>query len=230
MSYPSPKYVMGGTVELGSTSLSLGPLGITKSSSTSIMSLQESNYNRLYLNRSATSTSASLTLATGLSTKWAVGMQAPHTPNNEFVFSSSGFNNILLNTSGDIFALPSYKTSLTTEVIVPAYLTPDGLLRGTSNNVITDSTATRTFALTDCSKYIRFTYAGAITLTLPTNASVAIPVGTEIHIAKANAGAGNLTIAGTPTLNILGVAVNPITANDDKRTLKKIATDTWDLF
>jgi len=54
------------------------------------------------------------------------------------------------------------------------------------------SGTTYTLALTDQNKIIEMSNAGAITLTIPTNASVALPIGTEIQVIQS--GAGQVTI------------------------------------
>ena len=86
-----------------------------------------------------------------------------------------------------------------------------------------------TIALEDSGKHFRSTTAGNITLSIPTNATVAFPTGTAISIVEQAAGnilvnaisgvtlyhAGNST-AGNRVLSTYGVA-----------TLMKVDTDTW---
>jgi len=92
--------------------------------------------------------------------------------------------------------------------------------------VQTDATTTRTLGLGDEASYIRFTNAGAITVTVPTNAATAFPIGTQVHLRQA--AAGQITVSGTPTINA------PDTAKTRKQhasvTLIKVATDEWDLM
>ena len=90
-------------------------------------------------------------------------------------------------------------------------------------------TANDTIALEDSGKHFRSTTAGNITLSIPTNATVAFPVGTAISIVEQAAGnilvnaisgvtlyqAGNST-AGNRVISTYGVA-----------TLMKVDTDTW---
>ena len=89
--------------------------------------------------------------------------------------------------------------------------------------------ANDTIALEDSGKHFRSTTAGNITLSIPTNATVAFPTGTAISIVEQAAGnilvnaisgvtlyhAGNST-AGNRVLSTYGVA-----------TLMKVDTDTW---
>lgn len=86
---------------------------------------------------------------------------------------------------------------------------------------------TYTLVLTDIGKLVTLSNAGAITLTVPTNASVAFPVGTVIALAQL--GAGLVTVAGDT-----GVTINGVTPGDSDlsgqyatASLTKLATDTW---
>lgn len=84
-----------------------------------------------------------------------------------------------------------------------------------------------TLVLADAGKLVTLSNSSAITLTVPTNASVAYPVGTVIAVAQL--GAGLVSIAGAS-----GVTINGVTPGDDDLTgqwatasLTKLATDTW---
>lgn len=86
---------------------------------------------------------------------------------------------------------------------------------------------TYTLVLSDAGKLVTLTNGSAITLTVPTNASVAYPVGTVIAVAQL--GAGLVTVAGAS-----GVTINGVTPGDDDlagqwatASLTKLATDTW---
>ena len=62
-----------------------------------------------------------------------------------------------------------------------------------------------TLALTDVGKLITLNNASAITLTIPTDATVLFPMGTQIHILQLAAGkitvaGAGVTIGGTPSL------------------------------
>lgn len=91
--------------------------------------------------------------------------------------------------------------------------------------IITDATTARTLGLTDADAYIRFTSASPVTLTVPTNAVAAFPIGTQIHFVQA--GAGAVTVGGA------GVTINGELVTNGAfaaATLIKVATDTWDLI
>jgi hypothetical protein len=76
--------------------------------------------------------------------------------------------------------------------------------------------------------YIRCTAACAITL--PANATEALPVGVEFHFRQA--GSGALTIAGAAGVTV-DVPSGLLAATDRQGatvTVKKVATNTWDVF
>jgi hypothetical protein len=87
---------------------------------------------------------------------------------------------------------------------------------------------TYTFALTDQQNYIRFSNAGAQTVTIPTNASVPFPIGAEINGIQAGAGQVTFSPAGGVTVNAKG-AVLSISGQYGGFSLKQYATNSWDL-
>jgi hypothetical protein len=90
---------------------------------------------------------------------------------------------------------------------------------------------TYTFVLADQGKYITASNASAITVSIPTNASVAFPVGTSIDLIQI--GAGQVTVSaassGTTTIYSTGAtAAAPKTrVQYSALTCKKISTDVW---
>ncbi len=89
----------------------------------------------------------------------------------------------------------------------------------------TQTGTTYTLVLTDSGKMVTLSNASAVTLTIPANASVAFPVGTEIDLLSL--GAGIVTVAITSdTLNSKGGKVT-LTGQYSGATLKKTATTTW---
>jgi hypothetical protein len=87
---------------------------------------------------------------------------------------------------------------------------------------------TYTLALTDVAKVISLTNASPVTLTIPTNATVAFPLGTQILLYQG--GAGQVTIGGA------GVTIRSqanrlkITGQYGTAALLKVGTDEWVLF
>ncbi len=84
-----------------------------------------------------------------------------------------------------------------------------------------------TLVLADAGKHVYYT-GGAATLVVPTNASVAFPIGTTITII--NNGSGALTISTTSiTMNFAGTTStgNRTLATKGMATIIKVATDGW---
>lgn len=90
---------------------------------------------------------------------------------------------------------------------------------------IVQLTVSTTFNLTHANRFIYINSSLARTLTVPTNASVAFPIGTEIHVLRF--GTGEVTIAAASGVTL-------VSENNNKRinnryqaiTLKKLLTDT----
>ena len=89
--------------------------------------------------------------------------------------------------------------------------------------------ADHTLVLTDESKVLECTNSTAITITIPTNATIALPVGTQIAVLRN--GTGTVTFAGA-----VGVTVNSVDAKlaikgqYSSAALLKIAEDEWQLI
>ena len=92
--------------------------------------------------------------------------------------------------------------------------------------LITTATS-RTLAMADAWNYVRPGTTGSITLTVPTNASVAFEIGTEITVRAL----GNVTLAAASgvTLNAPSGGTLSMTARMTV-TLKKVATNEWDVI
>ncbi len=85
---------------------------------------------------------------------------------------------------------------------------------------------TYTLVLTDAGKMVTLTNASAITLTVPTNASVAFPVNTRIDLLQYGAGQVTVAAAGGVTIASKASALK-LSAQYAGATLWKKATDTW---
>lgn len=84
-----------------------------------------------------------------------------------------------------------------------------------------------TLVLTDVAKVITLTNAAAITLTVPTNASVAFPIGTQILLYQG--GAGQVTVSSSATLRSQGSKLK-MNGQYSVAGLLKVATDEWVFF
>ena len=84
---------------------------------------------------------------------------------------------------------------------------------------------TYTLVLTDSAKFVTLSNASAITLTIPTNASVAFPIGTQVNIVQL--GAGQVTVGGAGvTIRSQGTKLK-LNGIYSAGTLVKINTDEW---
>ena len=118
---------------------------------------------------------------------------------------------------------------------------PSGTIVGTTdtqtltNKTLTDAKLTSainaqtgtsyTLVLTDASKLITLSNASAIAVTIPTNASVAFPIGTQIDLCQI--GAGKVTFSGSGvTIDSQG-SNKSIAAQWVGISLIKTATDEW---
>lgn len=87
---------------------------------------------------------------------------------------------------------------------------------------------TYTLALTDVAKVVSLTNGSAITLTIPTNATVAFPTGTQILLYQG--GAGQVTVGGAGvTIRSQGTKLK-ITGQYAVAGLLKVGTDEWVMF
>ena len=84
-----------------------------------------------------------------------------------------------------------------------------------------------TLVLTDVAKVVSLTNAAAITLTVPTNASVAFPVGTQILLYQG--GTGQVTVSSSATIRSEGNKTK-IVSQYGVAGLLKVDTDEWVLF
>jgi hypothetical protein len=118
----------------------------------------------------------------------------------------------------------SFATTVTNALAAKAPLSP-------STNAQTGSTYT--LILTDAGKYVEMNNASSNTLTVPLNASVAFPIGTEITIIQTGAGTTTISPAGGVTVNyysLTGAGTRTIKAQWAAATLIKRAENTWVLI
>lgn len=93
----------------------------------------------------------------------------------------------------------------------------------------TISGTTYTLALADAEYFQICSNVSAQTITVPTNASIAFPVNTEIVFFQQGAGQVIFTAAGGVTIQSISSNLK-ISAQYGVATLKQIASDTWALF
>lgn len=87
---------------------------------------------------------------------------------------------------------------------------------------------TYTLVLSDLAKLVTMDNAGAMTLTVPTNASEGFATGDKIDILRK--GAGTLTVAGAGGVTVNGTPGLKLRAQWSSATLVKLGTDSWVLI
>jgi hypothetical protein len=96
---------------------------------------------------------------------------------------------------------------------------------------INNKTASYTPALTDADKLITMTVAGANIFSIPTNAAVAFPIGTKIHVAQFGTGTTTISAVTPATTTIVSsgaTASAPYTRIQyASATCIKTGTDSW---
>jgi hypothetical protein len=97
-----------------------------------------------------------------------------------------------------------------------------------SITTINQQSGAYTSVLTDRDKLVEINSASGVTLTIPTNASVAYPVGTSFDILQT--GAGQVTIAGTAGVTVNATPGLKLRTQWSSATLFKRATDTWVVY
>ena len=115
-------------------------------------------------------------------------------------------------TTGDIFTAADYNGLVTYDVSA-------------------DQTADYTAVLADSyQKLVVMNKATAVAFKIPTNASVAVPVGSVITVLNKGAGAVTLSAVTSGTTTVLSagaVAASPTLAQYKTAACIKVATDTW---
>lgn len=96
---------------------------------------------------------------------------------------------------------------------------------GVNPVVINDATTTRTLSLTESNAMVVFSNAGAITVTVPPNASVAIPIGYLCGVMQN--GAGVITVVGGAGVTVTSSRSLITSGTGSSLTMMKIATDEW---
>lgn len=117
--------------------------------------------------------------------------------------------------------------SISLEKLVPQSVRDS--LAGKAERVVTAtvrSTASYTLALTDSGNAVETTNTGAVAVTVPTNASVAFPIGTVIEVTQIGTGQVTLTPAAGVTLLSRGGALK--TAGQYAiASIRKRGTNEW---
>lgn len=102
----------------------------------------------------------------------------------------------------------------------------DGRYAAKEANINTQSGTSYTLALSDSGGLVERSNGSAQTLTVPTNASVAFPIGSVVMVSQTGAGALTINHAGV-TVNVGATWTKVLNEQWSVCTLIKTATDTW---
>ena len=133
---------------------------------------------------------------------------------------------------GGIFAATGSFQSTTNDLQITGSLAITGAITGNQEitgrrPIVSDTNTTINLTLgTHEGVFLYADNASAVTVNVPTNASQAFPVGTEIDIIQAGAGTVGLVPASGVNLNGANTPI-PITAQWGAITIKQIETDRW---
>ncbi len=94
-----------------------------------------------------------------------------------------------------------------------------------SDDVNTQTGTTYTLVLADAGKQVTLSNASAVTVTVPTNATVAFAIGVRIYLI--NLGAGVVTVAGAGGVSVLQGNNDLNMPQYGTMVLFKTATDSW---
>lgn len=139
-------------------------------------------------------------------------------------------------TAAEVGAVPTSRTvngkalganiSLTADDLSAAALVNGKVDPTQTSAPIVSVTANKTLALSDAGTLQQVNSTAARTVTIPTNASVAFPVGTEIEVMRYNT--GTVTIAASTGVTLVSPdSVKTIGARYGAASLKKIGTNEW---
>ncbi len=139
---------------------------------------------------------------------------------------SSGAGDVLVDNSGSSLRVTG-AVQLSNAVTFNSTALVQGLL--TNYNVYNTQTSSYTLVLSDASKIIEMNVGSANTVTIPTNASVAFPIGTEITVLQYGGGVTSIAVASGVTI-VSKDNANIIANRYTGVTLVKRATNEWYLI
>jgi hypothetical protein len=140
----------------------------------------------------------------------------------------AGTTTLTLPAATDTLVGKATTDTLTNKILTSPVI--NGATIGTSiiNLTLNAQTGTTyTPVLADNGKLVTLSNASAITLTVPTNASVAYATGAQINIQAI--GAGQVTVVGDTGVTVNGTGTK-LRTQWSAATLVKVATDTWTLI
>ena len=153
---------------------------------------------------------------------------ANSTAGNIIVYNASGVATSVTET-GDVVIDSNGVTSISSGVIVNADISSTAAIEQgkIADATIDTKTATYTLVLTDKNKFIEMNVGSANDVTVPTNANVAFPIGSQIHITQYGAGKTRVVAQTPATTTIRATPGVFLRAQYASATLIKRGTDEW---
>jgi len=167
------------------------------------------------VNRSSAGTANTLTAGPNIvlsGTTWGTTLQSSGNQTEIWQFNSSWVQRLMIDTSGNV------NIANGSGALSPVY---SGIPQNNQNS-------NYTLVLADANKHMLHNAGGAITYTIPANATVAFPIGTAITFVNAT-GAGILTLSFGDTVQFYpsGGSGNRTVATNGQVTALKIAATVW---
>jgi len=99
-----------------------------------------------------------------------------------------------------------------------------------NDSVNAQTGTTYTLAKSDNRALVGLSNAGTITVTVPTNASVPLPIGFRVKLRKVGAGDVTFSVTGITIVGQLGAVIPDILGQFSTYEIQKVATDTWQVL
>lgn len=139
-----------------------------------------------------------------------------------------GGTGVANNASSTLTISGNFGTTLTVSATTALTLPTSGTVAVCALTINTQ-TASYTLVLADgVNSYVRMNVGSNNNLTVPTNASVAFPIGTQIPIHQAGTGQTTVVAAGGVTINTSASLI--LRTQNSTASLIKVATNAWDLM
>ena len=155
----------------------------------------------------------------------------PGTAGQVVVYNSSGAPTAT-TLSGDVTINSSGVTAISSGVVVNADISSSAAIEQNkiADSIIDTKTANYTLVLTDKNKFIEMNAGSANTVSIPTDASVNFPIGSQINITQYGTGKTQIVAVTPATTTIRSTPGAYLRAQYSSATLVKRATNEWYLI
>jgi hypothetical protein len=148
------------------------------------------------------------------------------TANRALVSNENGKVWVSVITTTELGYLDGVTSAIQTQLNNRATLTSGKVTADQASSDLVSITANTTLALTHAGKFLLVNSTSAVTVTVPTNASVAFPIETEIEICRWNTGTATIAAASGVSL-VATESARTISERFGVVAMKKISENTW---